>query len=424
MSDVASAPVAAPVSSGQARMWFLDQIAPPGTYNVMLTFELRSLSPDLLRRALATVVARHDALRASFALGVDGIEQRTQAEPLFELEVLDGDASALADAASRPFDLSTGPLVRACVVRRADADDLVAVVIHHIAADSWSLEVVATELWESYFALAEDREVELPEVTTSYVDYARRQHEWLESEECRAQLEYWHARLRDAPQAVPLPARTAVEAAPARGDSVSVLLEEPAYRGLVELTLDHDATFFMTTVTLYACLLAAAADVDDVVVAIPLVNRPRLELERVVGYFTNTLPFRIDGIRGVPFSKLLERVRDHALDAYANQEVPFERIVDELAPVRDLDRIPLANVAFGTEERATSYAGRVRRLEAPAPVPVRFDLATLVVPGEHAATATFYYDASLFERAAVEEWARLYASLARQAATSPEAILT
>ncbi|MFF2044556.1 amino acid adenylation domain-containing protein [Kitasatospora sp. NPDC058170] len=359
----------APASGLQRGLWFLDQWQPQAaTYSTPWVFDVTGpLDPALLQRALDGVVARHEALRTTFALHPDGPRQqvhRSLAVPLAVTDLRGLPAAEREERAERlltkrsaePFDLATGPLLRAEALRLADERTTVLLVVHHIVWDGWSAEVFERELAELYGALAEGREARLPELTAQYADYA--------IEELDASFEehlaYWKDRLDGAPALLELPTdrpRPAERGQAGRTEAFGPAAGTAArVRALAE---QEGVTPFTVQLAAFALLLSRWTGADDLVVGTPVTTRNRPELENLVGYFVNLLPLRIRLAPGMTFRELLEHVQDAAFDAFGYLDVPFDQLVDHLGTTRTAQHPPLVQVVFGahTEDRTPLALG-------------------------------------------------------------------
>jgi hypothetical protein len=404
-------------SSGQARMWLLHHTAPPGSYHIHAFFTAPRIEGVLLDAAAAAVARRHEALRATFALTVDGLRQVVRANaPGYALRVAPRDDRVAAErvleaSLATSFDLECGPLLRVALLP-GDGVDRVAITIHHIAADGWSMGLLADELWRAYDDLAAGCEPRLGPPPASYLDYAQRQQAWLASDDCAEQLAFWRERLRGAPPEIPLPARADGAGDDGlQGAEASTRLPAATVAALSALGEHHGTTPFMTLLALYAALLSELSGADDLVVAIPALNRPEPELEDMLGYFTNTVPVRLKGVRDAALPELLHQTRERSLEAYAHHEVPFEAIVRAVGAGRAPGRVPLANVAFALEQEPGSLPGGVRRAAGPVPLPARFDLTLQVTVEADELVLTMYYDAGRLAAGDVDAW---LAALRRQ----------
>jgi amino acid adenylation domain-containing protein len=342
-----------PLSFSQQRLWFLDQLEPGSPlYNVAGGFWLRGdLSEPALERSLDQVVRRHATLRTRFVSSeglpaqvvepegrpdLARVDLRDLPAPLREAELV----RLAAEEARRPFDLSRGSLLRVRLVRLAERETALLVSMHHIASDGWSLGVLAREVGALY------RSLPLPELPVQYADFAR----WQRGRALDAQLDFWRRSLAGAPSLLELPTdRPRPAVADLRAGQVFFSLPENLWRDLQALAVRYRATPFLVLLAAFQALLGRHARQDDVVVGTPIANRNRLETEGLIGFFVNTLALRADLSGSPSFLDLLARVRETTLGAYAHQDLPFEKLVEELAPERSLDRTPLfqAMLVFG-----------------------------------------------------------------------------
>jgi amino acid adenylation domain-containing protein len=344
---------ALPLSFSQQRLWFLERLTPnSGFWNVAMGVRARGpLDVDVLGRALSAVVARHEALRTVFrddggtpvAIVQDASEIRfTVIDVADEAEAL---ALATTDAA-RPFDLARGPLLRARVLRLAPEDHAVLVTVHHAVTDGWSHAVFWGELTEAYAAALEGREPALPELPLQYGDFAVWQRDHLTGAVLDRHVDYWRDRLAGLrPLELPLDyPRPAV--ATSAGASQPWELPEDLVRAARALGDEEGATLYMTLLTAFTVVLSRFADTEDVAVGTPVAGRTRPEVERLIGFFVNMLVLRTDVSGDPSFRELLGRVRDSTVGAIEHQDLPFEHLVEALAPERDLSRNPLVQVVF------------------------------------------------------------------------------
>ena len=343
-----------PLSFGQERLWFLDRMSPgDASYNIPVVLALRgALDLDRLRAGFEAAVRRHEALRTRFGL-VDGHpvqivdEPAGLALPLIDLGALPAVAARRAaqaiarELAAVPFDLSRGPLLRLTVLRLAAAEHRIVVTLHHIAADAWSLGVLFAEVAETYRSRVEGRRPSLPDLPVQYADYALWQREAL-APRLSDLAESWRRRLAGLPELLELPAdRPRPPVRSSRGAEREVRLSPALVERLRALSREASATPFMALFTAFAILLARYGGQSDFAIGSPGANRPRSELEPLVGFFVNTLVLRAE-LAGAPgFHELLGRSRRMALDAFGHQDLPFEKLVEVVDPLRGLDRSPL-----------------------------------------------------------------------------------
>ncbi|HWW76138.1 MAG TPA: amino acid adenylation domain-containing protein, partial [Pyrinomonadaceae bacterium] len=344
-----------PLSFAQQRLWFIAQLEPDSPlYNNSHALRfVGELNVAALERTLAEVVRRHEVIRTSYA-AVEGspVQVIHPAGPL-TLPLID--LSALAEAEQqalitelifeewqRPFDLVGGPILRLKLVKLGETEHVVVFVMHHIASDGWSVGVLIREVAALYEAFVAGRPSPLPELPIQYADFAAWQREWLSGDVLEAQIDYWRRSLSGAPAVLELPLdrpRPSVQTHNAAYQSLA--LTEELVGALKELSRKNGVTLFMTLLAAFKVLLSRYSGQEDVVVGTPIANRTHGELEPLIGFFVNMLALRTDLSGDPTVRELLGRVRETALDAYAHQDVPFEKLVDALQPERHLNRSPI-----------------------------------------------------------------------------------
>ncbi|HYH47297.1 MAG TPA: amino acid adenylation domain-containing protein, partial [Thermoanaerobaculia bacterium] len=421
-------PESFPVSFAQQRLWFLDQLDPgSAAYNLPVSLRLAgSLQPAVLHACLQEVVQRHEALRTVFAVEDGEPVQRVTGWDGPELPLVDlaGLPAALREPELRrvvplverqPFDLAAGPLLRAVLIfagvpgqasgqasEPALPEHILVVSMHHIVSDGWSLGVFVREVVALYSAFASGQPSPLPELPIQYVDYAAWQRDHLTGAVLAAQLDYWRRQLAGAPPGLDLPADRPRPPQPTgRGGSQRRLLP-PAVAAAVRSTVRREGvTLFMLTLAAFDLLLGRVSGQEDLSVGTPIAGRGRGELEGLIGFFINTLVLRTD-LGGDPtFGELLARVRQTSVHAYDHQDLPFERLVEELAPERDLGRSPLFQVLFAVQN-APPGGARLPGL-AVTRVPTigetaKFDLSVSVTePGGGGLRVGFEFSRDLFD---------------------------
>ncbi len=354
---------ALPLSFAQQRLWFLDQLE-PGTplYNMPQMFRVRGrLDASALERALNRIVERHESLRTTFALRDD--EPVQVIAPVLQMALPVSDLSGVpesqreqrvqqiaADEARRPFDLASGPVMRAQLLH-LDADSHVLLLTqHHIVSDRWSMGLVSEELAAHYTAFTQGSPSPLGDLVIQYADFAVWQRNWLQGEVLEAQLRYWKEQLAGAPQILELPTdHVRPPQMSMRGAMKSMVLPRDLVERLTTLSRDEGVTLFMTLLAAFQVLLARYSGQDDIVVGSPIANRNFAELEPLIGFFVNTLPLRGDLSGDPSFRELLARTKEVCLRAYARQDIPFEKLVEELQPERSLSHSPIFQVMFALQ---------------------------------------------------------------------------
>ncbi|RYZ33547.1 MAG: non-ribosomal peptide synthetase, partial [Myxococcaceae bacterium] len=351
---------ALPLSFAQQRLWFLDQLEPGSAfYNVPVAVKLTgTLDIGALERSFEELVRRHESLRTTFRIGEETPIQVISTTSEARLKVVEpgglSDAERALEAkrlaeqeAGHPFNLEQGPLLRATLLKLSDEEHVLVLVMHHIVSDGWSMGVLVREVVALYAAYAQGQSSPLPELPVQYADYAVWQREWLKDEVLEAQLAWWKQQLQGAPRALELPTdkpRPAVQTY--RGDTRPLHWPKALWESVKGLAQRENATPFMVLLAAFQTVLGKYAGQDDVSVGSAIANRTRAETEGLIGFFVNTLVLRAKLTPEQSFRRLLAQVRETTLGAYAHQEVPFERLVEELQPERDLSRGPLFQVMF------------------------------------------------------------------------------
>ncbi|MGW3464425.1 condensation domain-containing protein, partial [Streptomyces olivaceoviridis] len=426
----------APLSYAQQRLWFLDRFEPGSTeYTTLSVLRLRGpLDTAALRTALDGLVARHDALRTTFTEQDGQARQSVSPARPVDLRVDDlADTAALGagtesalDAllegeAAAPFDLATGPLFRVRLVRCAADEHVLVLALHHIVTDGWSAGVLARDLGELYAAALEDRRPDLPGLPVRYADYASWQR--ARAERTEAELDFWRGAL-DGVTPLELPTDRPRPAVRARdGALVTFTLPAALTERLRERGREADATLYMTLVAACQVLLARWAGQEDVTVGTVTAGRDRPELHDLVGMFVNTLVLRARVRPELPFRELLAEVRDTVLEAFAHQEVPFERVVDALQPERDTSRTPLFQVMVALHNLGAAPPRLPGLAVEPVTPPVRnatFDLAFDFTEHDGGLTGYLEYDTGLFDAGTAERLAARLRVLLEAAAEDPE----
>ncbi len=408
-----------PLSFSQERLWFLEQMRPgEGLYTIPVALRLTgALDEDVLSRALTEIVRRHEALRTVFPVVDGGPVQvvrpaeavRLRAEPAASAAVL------VREEMLRPFDLEAGPLFRVRLARLPGGDHLLLVVLHHAVGDGWSAGVLLRELGALSRAFGAGEPSPLPELPVRFRDFAVWQRRHLAGAALDAQLAWWRARLAGAPPALELPTDRPRPPVPGfRAATLALALDAEVLAELRALSRREGATLFMTLLAAWQLLLARYAGTDDVVVGTPVAGRTRAELEGLIGFFVNTLALRTDLSGDPTFPELLHRVREATLDAYAHQDVPFERLVEVLQPERDLSRNPVFQVLFvlqGAPLRAEDAGGLHMEPEEVEGTAAKFDLTLALEERDGGLAGVIEYAAELFDAATIGRMAEHFGVL-------------
>ena len=407
-----------PLSFGQQRLWFLDQLEPGNPlYNVPCAIHLAGkLNQDALECSLNEIVRRHEILRTRFTtsngqpvqviaptlsipLPVTDLAHLPQAERQANAERL------AAEEAKRSFNLGAGPLLRANLLRLAPDEHVLLLNIHHIASDETSREIIVRELVALYETFSQNKPSPLPELKTQYADYAAWQRGWLKNGTLDKEITYWREQLHGAPAVLELPtdhSRPAVQSF--RGANQSLDLDPVVSASLKTLSQREGTTLFMTLLAAFQTLLSRYTGQEDIVVGSPFTNRQRAEVEGLIGFFVNTVPLRADLSHDPSFRQLLHRVKETALAAYDHRELPLEKLVEELRPERNLSYNPLFQVLFAVQNTASTVeqvAGLTLHLRDVDTGTAKFDLTCTVIPKDSGFTTSFEYNTDLFEPASI-----------------------
>ncbi|MFJ6574296.1 amino acid adenylation domain-containing protein [Streptomyces sp. NPDC091292] len=415
-----------PLSFAQQRLWFLAQLDPESTeYNVPLLVRwLGDLDVAALTSALGAVVRRHEVLRTRLVVGADGVAHQVIDEPaLFVLPLADVSGQDDPVAVARklvtaevmaPFDLAKGPLLRATLIRLSADEHVLALAVHHVAFDEWSVRILREELSALYEAFRAGEPDPLPPLAVQYADFAVWQRQWLDGDVLDSHMTYWRDQLAALP-ALELP--TDRMRPPVRStDGAAIEFTVPARTAdaLRALSRKNGVTMSMTLLAAFDVLLGWYAGSDDVVVGTPVANRNRAETEDLIGFFVNTLVLRTDLSGDPTFTELLGRVRKVALAAYAHQDLPFEQLVDDLVTERDRSRTPLFQVFFNyTPEEPARHDDAPARpdehesadsssVDVLATSAVNFDLAVMLADHEGDLAGQIEYSTALFDATTVE----------------------
>ncbi|HKV08339.1 MAG TPA: amino acid adenylation domain-containing protein, partial [Thermoanaerobaculia bacterium] len=406
-----------PLSFAQRRLWFLDRFEPGGlTYNEHFAIRLSGpLEEPLLAAALDRIGRRHEVLRTTYAEGAEEPVQVVHPPLEDRLPLPVADLGSLPDAARRaesarlataesrrPFDLAKGPVMRSLLLGLGPGEHLLVITAHHIAVDNWSATVLFAELTALYAALSQGTAPALPELPVQYADFAAWQRAWLTGAALEEQIGFWRGQLAGAPGVTGLPAdrpRPALQSF--RGNRLTARFSPRLAEALRALARRRDATPYMLLLAACHTLLHRVTGQDDLVVGTPVAGRTRREIEPLIGCFLNLLPLRARLGPGLSFAELLDQVRQTALDAFAHQDLPFERLVEALAPERSLSHPPLFQVLFNflnVPPRTEKLQGGARLTAVPVQTgTTRFDLELYLEEQEQGLIVALVHNTDLFD---------------------------
>ena len=426
-----------PLSFPQQRLWFLDQLEPGSAfYNLPVALRLTGpIDRPALEGSLNEIVERHEILRTTFRVTNDRPQQIVSPHERTTLNQVDltgipenerqqeATKTVLLEAA-RPFDLSSGPLLRALIVRLSETDHVLLLAMHHIISDGWSIDLLLSELADAYGALSRGRPHRLPALPIQFADFSTWQREWLQGERLESEVAYWKDALAGAPFVLELPTdRPRPKVKSFRGARHVQSIPEQLTDRLREVSRREGATLFMTLLAAFYVLLFRYTGQRDILVGTPIAGRDREELELLIGFFVNTLVLRGDLSGNPPFTELLARIREMALGAYAHQSMPFERIVEELKPDRDATRTPLFQLMFALQHAGTrefqlpGIQTTPFRLEGAT---ARFDLFLSMTEGPRDVVGLWEFDTDLFDAARISRMADHLEVLLEAIAAHPE----
>jgi amino acid adenylation domain-containing protein len=429
-----------PLSFAQQRLWVLDRMEPNNPlYNIPRVMRVKGdLKIAALVDALNEIARRHESQRTTFAIGKDGEPVQVIPES-FNLEVPIVDLSGrpeseraarefAAKEAQTPFDLSRGPLLRATILKLAERDHVLVFTMHHVVSDAWSAAIFSQELQTLYAAFAEGKASPLPELAIQYADYAAWQRKYFQGAVLEAQLSYWREHLRGAPPLLQLPAdrprpevrkfEGAYEPIPVRGDVAEAVKTFCQQEG---------ATSFMTLLAAFKALLSKYSGQEHIVLGTDIANRTTAETEPMIGFFINLLPLHTDLSGDPTFRELVSRVREVALGAYAHQDIPFDKLVQDLQPERSSSHNPIVQALFVMQnipEQRRDLPGLER---VPFPTTItrsKFDVGVFIRETADGMFQDWLYSTELFERSTILRMASHFENLLGQAVSHPDTRLS
>jgi amino acid adenylation domain-containing protein len=430
-----------PLSFSQQRLWFLDQYEPDKSfYNMPYGLRLvGALDAAALEQSLNEIVRRHETLRTVFSV-VEGEPVQIITPPVNgSLAVVDlrnhpenereHEARRLAsEEARRSFDLKQGPLFRTTLIRLDKDDHVLVLVMHHIVSDGWSMGVLHRELSKLYGAFSQCRPSPLAELPLQYADYAVRQREWFTGPELERQLSYWKKQLEGVPELLNLSTdrpRPAVQSY--RGARRSIELSQELTVALKTSSRKEGVTLFMTLLAAFQTLLYRYSGQEDITVGSPIANRTRTEIEQLIGLFVNTLVLRADLSGNPSFREVLRRVRTVALDAYEHQDLPFEKLVEELNPHRSLSHSPLFQIMLVLHNAPAGQRGLSGLTLSQVKLDndtTKFDLSMSLVEQPDGIKGWLEYSTDLFEEATIIRLGRHFTKLLESIVADPEQSLS
>jgi aspartate racemase len=424
----------ASLSFAQQRLWFLNQLGTGSAYNIPMAIRLKGL-PNIkaLEESLNEIIRRHEALRTTFR-SAGGRPVQVIAEKMsFEMPLIDlsgqpktereVEAERLTrDEAMRRFDLAKGPLFCALLIRLSEEEHILVLTMHHIVSDGWSMGVFTAELAALYKAFCNGEASPLPELPIQYADFANWQREWLQSEILEKQLTYWRKQLEGVPVLQLFTDRPRPSVQTYEGASQNIALSPTLTGALNDLSQRQGVTLFMTLLAAFQTLLCRYTGQEDIVVGSPIANRNRAEIEGLIGFFVNSLVMRTDLSGNPTFRELLGRVREMALGAYEHQDLPFEKLVEELHPQRDMSRTPLFQIMFIVQNMPAEelqLPGLTLSSFAIERITVRFDIEIHLWEKPEGLSGRVVYNTDLFDDATIARLMGHYETLLESIVADP-----
>jgi amino acid adenylation domain-containing protein len=425
-----------PLSFAQQRLWFLEQLQPGNpVYHLPTAIRVTGpLNAAALEKTFAEIVRRHEILRTTFTTIAGSPQQVVAPSSAISIPLIDLRDFAIDERETesrrlineevlRPFDLSRGALLRTLILRLKDDEHIFVVTMHHIISDGWSSTVLVREIGALYEAFATGNSAMLEELPLQYADYTLWQRDWLQGEVLESQLDYWRKQLSNL-QMLKLPLdhqRPLVQSF--RGAKQTAEIRRPIYEALKELGRSEDATLFMVLLAAFGVLLSRYSGQNDITIGTPVANRRRTELESLIGLFVNTLVLRLDTTNCSSFRSLVRQAREVCLGAYAHQDVPFEKLVDELQPERSLSHTPLFQVVLvlqNLRQGSLNPQGlRLEQVSADAGA-AKFDLTFVITEFEQGLGCTLEYNTDLFEAGTIARLLKQFQTLVEAAALNSD----
>ncbi|GER91676.1 hypothetical protein KDW_58380 [Dictyobacter vulcani] len=425
-----------PLSFAQQRLWFLDQLEPDSAaYNSPLVLHIQGdLNLTALEESLQTIVQRHESLRTTFVTQNGQAVQKIAPELQLNLTVVDISQKSqqeqeafvqetVQQEVQRPFNLATGPLLRAGCIKLAATEHVFFMTVHHITWDGWSMSVFEREFFALYSANVAGKSVRLPALRVQYADYALWQRNWLRGEVLENQLAYWSQQLAgveplELPTDFPRPAM-----ASGQGLRQEVVVPQALYQGIQRLSQQAGVTTYMTLMAAFQVLLAKYTQQSDISVGTPVANRGQSEIENLIGFFVNTLVIRNDLSSNPSFRDFLQQVRETTLNAYAHQDLPFEKLVETLQPEREKNHAPLFQVMFVYQHAAGSQHTPANLVVTPVEnekCTSKFDLTLSVAEIDQQLNCVVEYSTDLFAESTIQRFLQHWQTLLATIVAQPE----
>ena len=425
------------LSHAQKRLWLLDKVVPDSPfYNIPGAVLIDGIELDLavLKDSLQAVTDRHETLRTVFMTINDEPVQIVNEAFTIEMPVYDLRHEANKDERLqaiiskekiRPFDLNSGPLFRVIIIRLSATSNVFMTVMHHIISDGWSMALLVQEVVGNYLAFSSKTSSPYPELSIQYRDFAFWQNRLLEGEGIKDQEKYWLDNLSDSLPVLNLPTdrpRPAIQTQ--RAGTARIKIDLKTLKGIKELARKEDVTMFMLTLALFDIMLSKLSGKEDIIIGSPIAGRNNTQIEPLIGFFVNVLPMRVNLSGNPNIWELLRRVKETSIGAYANQEYPFDRLVEVINPVRDLSRTPIFDITFEFREASANpfdgISGIIINDVTGDDPNSRFDISVTGYEETDGITMRFEYNADLFERSTIERFMGYYKQIIEDVLKNPD----
>ncbi len=424
-----------PLSFAQQRLWFLNQLGTSSAYTIPMAIRLKGL-PNIkaLENSLNEIIRRHEALRTTFRSAGGHPVQVISENISFKMPLIDLSGQPKAeraveaerltrDEAMRRFDLAKGPLFRAVLIRLSVEEHILLLTIHHIVSDGWSLGVFTSELAALYKAYCNGEASPLPELPIQYADFAHWQRKWLQGEVLENQLSYWRKQLEGVPMLQLFSDRPRPAVQTFAGANQNKAFSPTLTGALNDLSQRQGVTLFITLLAAFQTLLFRYTGQEDIVVGSPIANRNRTEIEGLIGFFVNSLAMRTDLSGNPSFLELLGRVGEVAFGAFAHQDLPFEKLVEELHPERDMSRTPLFQIMFALQNMPAGklqLPGLTLCSFAMERITVRFDIEIHLMEKPEGLSGRVVYNTDLFDDVSIARLIGHYETLLESIVANPD----
>lgn len=420
-----------PLSFSQQRLWFIDQLEPGSPYyNIPSAFEIKGqLDVHVLEESLNILIERHDSLRTLFTADNGMPVQKILPEMKYAVETISADnrenlENIIVDEARRPFDLSTGPLFRLRIVTISGTENILLLTMHHIISDGWSLEIFIKELVQLYLHRRNHKDFNLPELTFQFADYANWQQKWMHSGVLDTLSAFWEEQLRGCNTTLSLPiSKPRPPLQSYHGAHLRFEWDTKLSTRILKYVKDEGVTLFMFMLAAFNTLLYRYSGQDDINIGTPVANRNRTELERIIGFFVNTLIMRTDLSGNPPFKEVLNGVKEYAIRAFAHQEMPFEKLVEMLQPERDLSHTPLFQVMFvmqsGSKQTIETTELQVKPLDIENRIS-QFDLTLIVSHLPDRLSGAIEFNTDLFDTSMIQQMIEHFKIIVQSVIHQPE----